>query len=87
MKSEDFRDLNGAISLRTIERWCKSIRDTGCINLSESFGRPRTIRTKAAVRKIKHRMERRKSVSSRKLAHELSISPTSIQRVLKLMSY
>jgi inhibitor of nuclear factor kappa-B kinase subunit alpha len=78
-----FRDLNGAISLRTIERWCKSIRATGCINLSRSPGRPRTIRTKTSVRKIKHQMERRKSVSSRRLARELGISRTSVRRVLK----
>ncbi|CAM2721683.1 unnamed protein product [Rotaria socialis] len=78
-----FRDLNGAISLQTIERWCKSIRDTGCINLSTSPGRPRTIRTKAAIRKIKNRVERRRSVSSRKIARELGISRTSIRRILK----
>jgi inhibitor of nuclear factor kappa-B kinase subunit alpha len=78
-----FRDLNGAISLQTIERWCKSIRDTGCINLSRSPGRPKTIRTKAAIRKIKSRVERRKSVSSRKIARELGISRTSVRRILK----
>ncbi|CAF1656820.1 unnamed protein product [Rotaria magnacalcarata] len=78
-----FRDLNGAISLQTIERWCKSIRDTGCINLSTSPGRPRTIRTKAATRKIKNRVERRRSVSSRKIARELGISRTIIRRILK----
>ncbi|CAF4679155.1 unnamed protein product [Rotaria socialis] len=78
-----FRDLNGAISLQTIERWCKSIRDTGCINLSTSPGRPRTIRTKAAIRKIKNRVERRRSVSSRKIARELGISRTSIRRIFK----
>ena len=53
-----FRDLNGAISLPTIERWCKSIHDTGFTNLSCSSGRPRTIR------KIKGRWEQGKSVSS-----------------------
>jgi hypothetical protein len=24
-----FRDLNGAVGLRTVKRWCKMIRDTG----------------------------------------------------------
>ena len=28
-----FRDLNGFVSLRTIERWCKTVRDSGSINL------------------------------------------------------
>ena len=78
-----FRDLNGAISLPAIERWCKSIRDTSSINLSWSSGRPRTIRTKAAIRKIKKRRERGKSVPSRKLARDLSISRTSVRRILK----
>jgi len=75
--------FNDAISLRTIERWCKCIRDTGTITLSKSTGRQRTIRTKAAIKKIKHRWERRKSVSSRKLARELSISRRSVQRMLR----
>ena len=78
-----FRDLNGAISLPTIERWCKSIHDTGSINLSCSSGRPRTIRTKAAIRKVKNRCERGKHVSSRKLARDLNISRTSVRRILK----
>jgi len=78
-----FQHLNGVISLPTIERWCKSIRDTGTIKLSKSAGRPRTIRTKASVRKVKHRLESRKLVSSRKLARELGISQTSVLRILK----
>ena len=69
-----FRDLNGTISLPTIERWCKSIRDAGFINISKPPGRPKTIRIKAAIRKVKHRLKRRKTVSSRKLARELGIS-------------
>jgi transposase len=78
-----FRNLNGALSVPTIEQWCKSIRDTGCINLLRPLGRPRTIRAKAAIRKVKHRLERRKPVSSRKLAYELGISRTSVRRILK----
>ena len=53
-----FRDLNGSISLRTIERWCKAVRDTDSINLSSSSGRQRTIRTKGNIQKIKHRLDR-----------------------------
>jgi hypothetical protein len=33
-----FRDLNGAMSLCTIERWCKMIREDGSINLSSPSG-------------------------------------------------
>ncbi|CAF1071448.1 unnamed protein product [Adineta ricciae] len=78
-----FRDLNGAIGLRTIERWRQSIRDTGCINLSRSYGRPRAIRTKASIRRVKNRLKRRKPASSRKIARDLGISRTSVQRILK----
>jgi hypothetical protein len=48
-----FRDLGGFIGLRTIQRWCKSISETGGIDLLVAAGRPRTIRTKAAIQKVK----------------------------------
>ena len=73
-----FRNLNGFVSLRTIERWCKAVRDTGSINLSSPSGRQRTIRTKGAIQKSKHRLELRKPVSSRKTARQLGISRNSM---------
>ncbi|CAM4811156.1 unnamed protein product [Rotaria magnacalcarata] len=78
-----FRDLNGLISLRTIERWCKNIRDTGSINLSSPPRCHRIIRTKGAIQKVKNRLEHRKPVSSRKVARELGISRTSARRIFK----
>ncbi|CAF4402778.1 unnamed protein product, partial [Rotaria magnacalcarata] len=66
-----FRDLNGLIGLRTIERWCKNIRDTGSINLSSPPGCHGIIRTKGAIQKVKNRLEHRKPVSSRKVARDL----------------
>ena len=33
-----FRHLNSSIGLRTIEWWCKAVRDTGTINLSNPLG-------------------------------------------------
>ncbi|CAF1528429.1 unnamed protein product, partial [Adineta ricciae] len=77
-----FHDLNGAIGLSTIERWCKVTRESGSINLSKSPGRPRIIRTKAAIQKLKKRLSRR-NVSARKLSRDLVISQTSFRRVLK----
>ena len=53
-----FRHLNGSISLRTVEWWCKAVRDTGSINLSSPLGRQRTIRTKRNIQKLKHRLDR-----------------------------
>ncbi len=77
-----FRDLNGALGLNTIKRWCKMIRETGSINLAKSSGRLRLIRTKAAINKVKRKMEKCK-VSSRKLALELGLSRRSVQRILR----
>ena len=77
-----FRHLNGAISLSTIERCCRKIREVGTIDLVDPRGCSRTIRTKAAIQKIKRRLNRRKSLSSRKIASELGISQSSVQRIL-----
>ena len=81
--SEIFRHLNGALCLRTVKRWCKMIRETGSIELSTSPGRSRTIRAKESIKKVKHRLNRKKKVTSRKLAVELNISRTSVRRILK----
>lgn len=78
-----FHDLNGVLGLRTIERWCQMIRRQGSIELIKSPGRPRSIRTKAAVQKIKRMMNARRPPSTRKLALKMGISRTSVRRVLK----
>ena len=33
-----YRDFNGGIGLRTIERWCQMIRQSGSITLSSPLG-------------------------------------------------
>ena len=78
-----FRDLNGAISLSTIERCCKRICKVGAIDLVDPRDCSRTIRTKAAIQKIKRRLNRRKPLSSGKSARELGISRSSVWRILK----
>ena len=55
-----FRDLNGVISLATIERWCKITQTDGSINLRKSPGCARTIRTKAVIQKVKVSVNRLK---------------------------
>ena len=77
--SEIFRHLNDALCLRTVKRWCKMIRKTGSIGLSTSPGRSRTIRMKESIKKVKHRLNRKEKVTSRKL----NISRTSVRRILK----
>ena len=78
-----FEDLNGFVSSRTIRRWYKMVRETDTINLSHSLGRPRIIRTKGMIQKVRKRMKRKKRVSVRKLAGELDISNESAVRILK----
>ncbi|CAF4313023.1 unnamed protein product [Didymodactylos carnosus] len=59
------------------------INMNGAISLSKPPGLQRTIRIKGTIAKIKQRLNRKRKVSSRKLAAELSISRTSVRRILK----
>ena len=77
-----FRDLNGGLAWRTVQRWCKMINETGAINLSKPPGNIRTIRTKAAIQKAKSRLKRKRKISLRILAKELQTSKTSARRTL-----
>ena len=78
-----YRDLAGVVSLRTIKSWIKMIDNTGAISLSSPPGCSRTARTKANILKVKTRLERKKRISTRKLAAQMKISRRSIQRILK----
>ena len=77
-----FRDLNGGLAWHTVQRWCKIINETGAINLSKPPGNIRTIMTKAAIRKAKSRLKRKRKISLRILAKELQMSKTSARRTL-----
>ena len=79
--SKIFQDLNGSLSLRTVERCCKMIRDTGSITFSYSTGRPRTANTQKNIQKVK-RLKQKKSLSTQKLSNELDISRSSTQQIL-----
>ena len=61
---------------------CQMIRETGSIELKCPSGGPRSVRTNANVQKIRSRLKRKKRISSRILANELTISRTSVQRIL-----
>jgi hypothetical protein len=86
-KSEDptkiFRDLNRTPCLRVIKRWCKMIRQTGSIKLLKPPSCPRIVRTKGVIENVKHCLQRKKPISTRKLANDLGISRTSVQRILR----
>ena len=63
-----FQDLNGAVSYRTVKRWCKMIQETGAIDLLKSSACHRTVRTKANIQKIKRNSKGGTRISWRKLA-------------------
>ena len=50
-----FEDLNGAVSHRTVKRWCTMIRETGAIGLSKPSRCYSTVHTKTAIQKIKRK--------------------------------
>ena len=56
--------------------------ETGAINLSKFPGSTRTIRTKAAIYKVKSRLKQKRKVSQRVLETELQTSKTSARRIL-----
>ena len=78
-----FQDLNGAVSYRTVKRWCKVIRKTGAIDLSKPSTCHRTFRTKAAIQKIKRKSKSGKRISYRELALEMDMSFSSAYRILR----
>ena len=57
-----FYDLCGTISRKTIYNWCKTIRETGSIEMTTSPGCLRTIRTKNMMQKLNTHLKRKKSV-------------------------
>ena len=78
-----YDDLNGTVGLRTIKRWYKLFRETGLVDLKRPPGRPRTIRTKAVIQKVKRKMNRKIPPSAAKLAVKMNLSETTVRRVLK----
>ena len=78
-----YRDLARAVSLPTITLWIKLMNTTGPVILSSSPACPGTFRTKAAIVKVKHHINQKKRVSTRKLAKEMNTSRRNIQRILR----
>ena len=77
------QNLNGAVSYRTVKRWCKMIWETGAIDLSKPSGCHRTVRTKADIQKIKRKSKGSKRISCRKLALEMDMSFSSAYGILR----
>ena len=78
-----FEDLNRAVSYQTVKRWCKMMWETGAIDLSKPFGCYRTVRTKAAIQKIKRKSKGGKRIFCRKLALEMDMCFSGAYRILR----
>ena len=78
-----FEDLNGAMSYRTVKRWCKLIQETGAIDLSKSSGCHRTVLKKAPIQNIKRKSKSSTRISCKNLVLEMDISFSSACRILR----
>lgn len=81
--SKTHKHVRGIVSKRTVYSWIKSIKTCGNIDLKSLTGRPRVIRTKALIHKVKQRLSQTKRVLSRSLARELHVSHTTMNRLIK----
>ena len=70
------------MGLHTIERWCKSFGETDSVALKGPPDRPRTIRTKTTIQKVKRKMNRKIPLLAATLATE-NLLETTVRRVLK----
>lgn len=71
--------VNKSFVSRTIARY----RDTGSVARRKGSGVKRKATSSEMVRKVKNRIEQNPQCSSRQIAHELNISPRSVQRILQ----
>ena len=78
-----FEVLNNAVSHRTLQRHCKTIRKTGAIDLSKLYTCHRTVRMKTAIQKITRKSKGGKRISCRNLALEMNMPFSSAYRILK----
>ena len=71
------------IGRRFINRTIQRLRETGSVGDRQRSGRPRTVRTKERVKRVREKIRRNPERSQRKLAVEEKVSRSSIQRILK----
>lgn len=77
-----FTELEGQISKRQIQRWCKMIAEKGSIDLKTSPGRKRTSRSAGNVQRTKRLLKGKKKMTIRKLRDKLDISYGSAKIML-----
>lgn len=76
------KDLRKVVSERTVRRWQHLYKTTGAIDLNKPTGRPKIIRTKSLIRKVKDMFIRKNRRSARKLGEKLGISKGTMGRLI-----
>ena len=80
-------DAAGKVSLPTVKRWVKMIRETGTINLKTSPSRPRLVRTKKLIQDVKKMIKKgrkgKNRLSIRNIANNYKINWETMRRVLR----
>ncbi|CAM4820023.1 unnamed protein product [Rotaria magnacalcarata] len=76
------KQLRKVVSERTVRRWQHMYRSTDTIDLKTPAGRPRIIRTKSLIRKVKNRFIYKGRQSARKLVNSRGISKGTIGRII-----
>lgn len=77
------RQLRNVVSERTVRRWKNSYKATGGIDLKSPPGRPRIVRTKGLIQKVKQRLSSKSRQSARRLAKSLGVSRETMRRLLQ----
>jgi transposase len=77
------KQLRNVVNQRTIRRWQNLYRETGEIDLKKSAGRPKIVRTKGLIQKVKQRLVYKGRRSARKLAKSFGVSRESMRRIIK----
>ena len=78
-----YKHLCTTVSRDTIHYWIKSINRCGTIDLPNSKGRSRVLRTKALIQKVKQHLSTMKIACTRILAKEMKVSHTTMGQMIK----
>ncbi|CAF1428140.1 unnamed protein product, partial [Rotaria sp. Silwood1] len=77
------KQLRNVVNQRTIRRWQNLYKETGEIDLKKSTGRPKIVRTKGLIQKVKQRLVYKGRQSARYLAKSFGVSSETMRRIIK----
>ena len=78
-----YQSLSGTVSKRTIYRWIRTMKQTNTIEARTSPGRPRSVRTKPFIAKVKRNVNgNKKNKSAREMASQFGCSRGIISKVI-----